>query len=173
MRNYLKTFVTVQALTQVIKVGLIGVVNTVVSLALFTIMLKLLGGEESRSGGFDPEVFIAVAVAFALTTLLSYVLNRRWTFELAAATGGGSETAKFFAINGIALAVTQLLVNGANALWGPMSDGQLQIVYIGAAVIIILPKFAGYRDVVFRKALRTEATPESADLSTRAAGGHT
>jgi putative flippase GtrA len=133
------------------------VVNTVVSLALFNIMLVLLGGSEDRSDGFDPRVFTAVAVAFALTTLLSYALNRRWTFELDVTGGSRAETVKFFAINGIALAVTQIVVTGGDALWGPWSPTELNIAYIGAAALIILPKFAGYRDVVFRRALDTRA----------------
>lgn len=153
MKDYLKSFTTSEALIQVIKVGLIGVVNTVVSLLLFSVLLILFGGEAARSGGFDIRVFSATAIAFALTTLLSYVLNRKWTFDLDATGGTGAETAKFFAINGIALAVTQVVVTGANAIWGPLSDGALRIAYIGAAVLIILPKFAGYRDVVFRRAL--------------------
>ena len=118
MKDYLRSFTTGETLVQVIKVGLIGVVNTVVSLAIFSVMLAVLGGEEDRSDGFDAKVFTAVAVAFALTTLLSYVLNRRWTFDLDATGGTRAETAKFFAINGVALAVTQVVVTGANGLWG-------------------------------------------------------
>jgi len=153
MKDYLKSFTTSEALVQVFKVGLIGVVNTVVSLVLFNVMLLLLGGEEGRRDGFDPQVFTAVAVAFALTTLLSYALNRKWTFDLDITGGSRSETMKFFVINGIALAVTQLVVTGGDALWGPWSSTELNIAYIGAALLIILPKFAGYRDVVFRRAL--------------------
>ena len=156
MKDYLKSFTTSEALVQVIKVGLIGVVNTVVSLALFSALLIAFGGEESRSGGFDGRVFSATAIAFALTTLLSYVLNRKWTFDLDATGGTRTETAKFFAINGIALAVTQVVVTGTNGLWGPLSDNALRLAYIGAAVLIILPKFAGYRDVVFRRALDSQ-----------------
>jgi len=153
MKRYLKSFTTGEAMVQVFKVGLIGVVNTVVSIALFSVLLIAFGGEAARSGGFDIPVFSATAVAFAVTTLLSYGLNRRWTFSLDATGGTRSETAKFFAINGVALAITQVVVTGANGLWGPLSDSALRVAYIGAAVLIILPKFAGYRDVVFRRAL--------------------
>lgn len=157
MKNYLKSFANSESLVQVVKVGIIGVVNTVVSLALFSLLLVVMGGEAKRTDGFDLNVFLATTIAFALTTLLSYVLNRRWTFEFDEATGGTSETAKFFAINGIALALTSVIVSGTNGIWGPLSDNQLRIAYIGAAVLIILPKFAGYRDVVFRKALDQDA----------------
>lgn len=162
MKKYLKSFATSQSLVQVIKVGLIGVVNTVVSIALFSILLVVMGGEAQRTDGFDGAVFWSTTIAFALTTLMSYVLNRRWTFEFDDATGGRGETARFFAINGVALALTNLIVSGANGIWGPMSNNQLRLVYIGAAIIIILPKFASYRDVVFRRALddkTTEITP--------------
>lgn len=166
MRKYLKSFANSESLVQVVKVGIIGVVNTVVSLAIFSVLLQLTGGEAERTDGFDPRVFWPTVIAFALTTLLSYVLNRRWTFQFADATGGGSETAKFFAINGVALALTSFIVSGANAVWGPLTDNQLRFAYIAAAVLIILPKFAGYRDVVFRKALdRSAAEAESVGSS--------
>ncbi len=153
MKRYLKSFANSESLIQVIKVGLIGVVNTVVSIGLFRVLLIVLGGEAERTAGFDLQVFLATTIAFVLTTLMSYMLNRRWTFQLAEATGGGGETARFFAINGLALAVTWLVVNGANAVWGPLSDNQLTIAYVAAAGLIILPKFAGYRDVVFKRAM--------------------
>jgi putative flippase GtrA len=157
MKNYLKTFANSESLVQVIKVGIIGVLNTVVSLVLFRVLLIVLGGEEERSGGFDLQVLLATVISFALTTLMSYMLNRRWTFQFDKATGGGSETVRFFAINGVALGVTTLVVNGANAVWGPLSDNALTVAYVAAAGLIILPKFAGYRDVVFRKALHASA----------------
>ena len=153
MKNYLKSFANSESFVQVIKVGVIGVLNTVVSLLLFSLLLILFGGESERTDGFELPVVAATTIAFALTTLMSYMLNRRWTFQLDNATGGGSETAKFFAINGVALLVTNVVVSGANSIWGPLSDNGLRIAYIGAAILIILPKFAGYRDVVFRKAI--------------------
>lgn len=158
MKNYIKSFANSESLTQVIKVGLIGVLNTVVSIILFRILLIVMGGEANRTSGWDLRLFLATAIAFALTTLMSYVLNRKWTFELDAATGSRGETAKFFAINGVAWAVTQVVVLGANGIWGPLSDNGATFAYIAAAGLIILPKFAGYRDVVFRKALDRTAT---------------
>jgi putative flippase GtrA len=157
MKNYLKTFANSESLSQVIKVGIIGVLNTVVSLGLFKIFLLIFGGEAERGDGLEPPVVAATTLAFAITTLMSYILNRRWTFQLDESTGTKGETASFFAINGVALIVTNLVVSGANAIWGPLSDNQLTLAYVAAAGLIILPKFAGYRDVVFRKALHANA----------------
>jgi len=158
MKNYLRSFANSESLVQVVKVGIIGVLNTVVSLALFKVFLLVFGGEAERGDGLEPPVVAATTLAFAITTLMSYMLNRRWTFQLDESTGNKGETASFFAINGVALVVTNLVVSGANAIWGPLSDNQLTLAYVGAAVLIILPKFAGYRDVVFRKALSAEST---------------
>lgn len=153
MKKYLKSFANSESLVQVAKVGLIGVLNTIVSIGLFSVLLAVLGGEADRTDGFDVPVVLATTIAFALTTLMSYMLNRRWTFEFDEATGGRQETVRFFAINGVALVVTNLVVSGANSIWGPLSDSGLRVAYIAAAVLIILPKFASYRDVVFRRAL--------------------
>ena len=163
MKRYLGSFANSESMVQVAKVGIIGVVNTVVSLVLLKVFLLLTGGAAERSDGFDMRVFIATAAAFILTTALSYVLNRRWTFALDDATGDTMETSKFFLINGVALALTQVIVQAANFIWGPLSDRGVMIAYIAAAGLIILPKFAGYRDVVFKKAVGESRAAQESD----------
>lgn len=163
MKNYLRSFASRESFEQLVKVGLVGVVNTVVSLVIFRILLVLLGEEETRSSGFDAPLFAATVLSFAIATMISYMLNRRWTFKLDAATGTTGETAKFFALNAVALVVTTLVVNGANAIWGPLTDNAATVALVVAGGLIILPKFAGYRDVVFRQALRDRPNDHRAD----------
>lgn len=159
MRGYLRSFMNREAFGQLVRVGVIGIVNTAVSFTLFNILLWMLGatGEE----GNDAELFWSTAVSFILATFMSYVLNRRWSFALTEGGLSGRETAHFYVINLVALGVTVGVVNGANALWGPLSRMGANVAYAAAAVLIIVPKFAGYRDIVFRKAL-DERKAESA-----------
>jgi len=49
----------------------------------------------------------------------------------------------------VAWDLTTLLVNGANALQGPLNRTEANLAFLAAAVIIIIPEFAGYRDIVF------------------------
>lgn len=157
MKNYIKSLFTPSAKQQLIKVGLVGIVNTVISFSLFNALLSLLGGTKTVDEGFNWEQFWSIAISFIIATMVSYVLNRRWTFELTSAGDAGRETTHFFAINVAAWAVTQAVVGGADWLWGPLTRLGQNVAYLAAAVVIIVPKFAGYRDIVFRKAIDAKA----------------
>lgn len=157
MKTYLQSLFTPTAVRQLVKVGLVGVVNTIVSFALFNALLKILGGTKTIDEGFNWEQFWSIAVSFVIATFVSYALNRRWTFELSESGETRRETTHFFAINLGAMVVTQLVVNSADWFWGPLSLLQQNLFYLLAAAFIILPKFAGYRDIVFRKAIDAQA----------------
>lgn len=142
MKNYLKTFANRQSLIQAIRVGLVGVFNTIVSFALFNIFLT-----------FAWSWFWAITVSFALTTFMSYLINRRWTFELKDGRVSGRETAAFFAVNILAYFASVAIVWVAETLFGPLSRLGYNLALIVAAGLLILPKLAGYRDIVFSSAL--------------------
>lgn len=161
MRNYVKSLFTPQAIRQLFKVGLVGVFNTIVSFALFNIFLSLLGGTKSVDEGFNWEQFWSIALSFLIGTFVSYLLNRRWTFELSDQPEElRRETTHFVLINVAAWAVTQFIVGGADWLWGPLTRMQQNFFYLAASGLIIIPKFAGYRDIVFRKAIDAQAETE-------------
>lgn len=153
MKNYFKSLFTPTAIRQLIKVGLVGVVNTVVSFTLFNIFLSLLGGTKTVDEGFNWEQFWSIALAFLIATFVSYMLNRRWTFELSEPGEIRRETTHFVVINVAAWAATQMIVGGADWIWGPLTRMQQNFFYLLASGLIILPKFAGYRDIVFRRAI--------------------
>lgn len=145
MRSYLKTFLTKEAAGQFVKLGVIGGINTVVYFALFNVF---------RSNGVGLQA--SITIAFAIATLVSYFLNRRWTFNVRHGWASFRETAKFFVINGVAWAVTLTVVAVADNIWGELSLLQENLANVVATAFILLPKFASYRDVVFRSALQRE-----------------
>ncbi len=153
MKNYIKSLFTPEALRQLAKVGLVGVVNTVVSFVLFNVLLIVLGGTKTIDEGFNWEQFWSIALSFLIATFVSYILNRRWTFRLSEPGELRRETANFVAINVVAWIVTQAVVGGADWVWGPLTRAEQNVFYLLAALLIIVPKFAGYRDVVFRNAI--------------------
>lgn len=165
--SYIRSLFTPDAIKQLVKVGLVGVVNTVFTFILFNIFLGVLGGTKSEAEGFNWEQFYSIALSFVFGTLLSYMLNRRWTFDLSESGDVRRETAHFVAINVAAWAATQAVVGGADAVWGPLTRVGQNFFYLLASGLIILPKFAGYRDVVFRKAIDAQAsvTPASTESS--------
>lgn len=148
MKRYLKSFANRESAVQAVKVALVGVLNTVVSFTLFNIFLVI---------GFG--WFISVTASFALTTFMSYLINRRWTFELTDGRVSASETASFFGVNIAAYAATVGIMWVAETLFGPLGTIGYNLAMLVAAGLLILPKLAGYRDIVFSKAL---AEPVSA-----------
>lgn len=151
MRQYLRSFLTGEALTQFIKVGVVGIFNTILSFSLFNLFLVV----------FDITWFWSVAAAFAIATFVSYLLNRRWTFRLEDGRVSARETASFYMINIVAWAVTEATLWVSDVMWGPLSSVQANVAYLAASILILIPKFASYRDVVFGKAIRAKnATAE-------------
>jgi putative flippase GtrA len=143
MKRYLSTFFTREAFGQFVKVGLVGVANTVVSFTLFNVFLWM--------GWWS---VLAVSVAFALTTFMSYLLNRFWTFELKDGKVSGRETLHFYLVNLAAWAGTAGTMWAAEVFFGPLSKMAANAVYLVTSLVILLPKFASYRDLVFGRAIQ-------------------
>ena len=97
--------------------------------------------------------FVSVSASFALTTFMSYLVNRRWTFELTDGRVSGSETASFFAVNIVAYLATVGIMWVAETVFGPLGTIGYNLAMLVAAGLLILPKLAGYRDIVFSKAI--------------------
>ncbi len=142
MKKYLKSFANKESLVQVIRVGLVGVFNTIVSFSLFNVFLTI-----------SWSWFWAITVSFALTTFMSYLINRRWTFELKDGRVSARETAAFFGVNILAYLASVAIVWIADTLFGPLSRLGYNLALVVAAGLLILPKLAGYRDIVFSRAL--------------------
>jgi putative flippase GtrA len=143
MRNYFASFMTRETLGQFMKVGLIGIANTIASFLLFNVLLWI--------GWWS---VLAVSAAFAATTFMSYLLNRAWTFEIKDGNVSGRETADFYLVNLAAWGGTAGTMWLAEASFGPLSTVAANVVYLATSIVILIPKFASYRDLVFGKAIR-------------------
>ncbi len=143
MKDYLKSLTTREAFGQLVRVGIIGVVNTAVDFTLRNIVRF----------GFDWSTFWAVTVGFAVATAVSYVLNRAWTFQIRHHPMSVGETVNFYFVNGIAWIVTVGIVQGAEWWLGPLGPLGFNVAGVVAALVILVPKFASYRDLVFRDAI--------------------
>jgi len=143
VKRYMRSFVTRETAGQLVKVGIIGVFNTVVDFGLFN-------GFRSMA---TPRNW-ALALAFAIATFVSYGLNRRWSFQLTDGHVKLRETVHFYIINAVSLGVTFVVVEAADAVFGPLTRFGENVAKLAAVAIIVMPKFAGYRDIVFRHAIR-------------------
>lgn len=156
MTRTLQMFTSRETAVQFLKVGLVGVANTVATFAIYNV---------ARTAGIG--VTGSLAIAFTLATLMSYVLNRRWSFRLNDSGENLTETWKFFAINVVAWAITEGLMRVAQAWFGPLSRLGENVALLVISGMILLPKFIGYREGVFGHALRQDAA--EADTAERAA----
>ncbi len=145
MNSYLKTFLTWETVGQFAKLAIIGAINTIAYFSLINLFRTL-----------DITLFTRTTIAFAIATLISYFLNRRWTFQIRHGWASWRETVKFFMVNVGAWAITASIVLVADRNWGPLTRLEENVANVFAAGLILLPKFASYRDVVFRSALRRE-----------------
>jgi hypothetical protein len=76
-----------------------------------------------------------------------------------------SETVSFFAVNLAAYLATVAIMWIAEAIFGPMGTIGYNVALVVAAGLLILPKLAGYRDLVFSKALGERSVPPSPEAS--------
>ncbi len=150
MKNYLKTFANRESAVQAVKVAIVGVFNTVVSFTLFNVFLVI-----------GLSWFVSVTASFALTTFMSYLINRRWTFELTDGRVSGSETLSFFGVNIVAYFATVAIMWVAETLFGPLGTIGYNAAMLFAAGLLILPKLAGYRDIVFSRAIEETSMARS------------
>jgi putative flippase GtrA len=142
VKDYVRSLFSAEARSQIVKVGAIGVVNTIVDFSLANIA-KFAG---------DWSDFWSV----------TYTLNRRWTFAIKHGRGLVRETVVFYFINVVAWAVTVGIVAAADAWVGPLDALTFNLAKISAVVVVLLPKFASYRDLVFRRSIDHERDRVSA-----------
>lgn len=143
MKSYLQSLVTREARGQFLRLGLIGGLNTVVYFVLLNLSFSVVGLSD----------FWSVTWAFVVATGLSYLLNRRWTFQIKEGRGALRESLVFYAVNLAAWAATVGLVELAETAFGTSTALQINLASLVATGIILIPKFASYRDLVFKKAL--------------------
>ena len=155
MIAYVRSFFDREGIGQMAKLLVIGVVNTVVYFAMVNLLIGL------SKVGPDVPLFWRVTVSFAVATEVSYLLNRRWTFGLKGGVGPWRETAVFFAVNAVAWAATVGIVLGAEKLFGQLDWVRENVANLVAGVVILLPKLASYRDLVFRRALSRTRGPSA------------
>lgn len=141
MKKTLRSLLTRQGLTQLFKVGLIGIANTFVYFLLLNVFRWGLGWSS----------FWSITAGFALTTGMSYVLNRTWTFRLGVGGSSVRESLSFAMVNLGAWAVTVGLLRAAESWLGALGVLELNAVSLVAAGVLIVPKFLSYRDLVFRQ----------------------
>lgn len=136
--NVLKDQIKNENKRQVIRFGIVGVLNTGVDYAVFSLCVKLLG----------LHFVIGQILGPAFGILNSFILNRLWTFK---DTNKSKKThqqlMQFVLVNGISIAITMA------ALWVLIDKWGIDELWAKAAVIPVtqVVNFLGYKLWVFKK----------------------
>jgi putative flippase GtrA len=137
-------------LVQLSRFSVVGVINTVVDLAVLNAETLLTGIKDG--GGYA----VQKAVSFSVAAVVSYLLNKRWTFLDLSTDRQGRRFAQFLTVS-----VVGALINVAGATaavtygkpWMPLTD---QVwVNVGAlcgTAAGFVSNFLGYKFLVFRGA---------------------
>ena len=81
---------------QIIKYGLVGIVNTLLTAVIIWIVLFLFSGINNRTPLPVSILFLANALGYTAGLISSFVLNRNWTFESKA--NGKNSFVRFFLV---------------------------------------------------------------------------
>ena len=143
MHNLITTLRTQFFDAKLIKFVLVGVVNTLVGMAIMFGLYNLAGC----------SYWVSSAANYILTSILSYILNKTFTFGNKDNVGS---TAVRFALN---IAVCYLLAYGlakpvvtwllSNTGWSQQIQGNLAM--LGGSVLFVMLNYLGQRFFAFRK----------------------
>jgi len=142
---------------QAIKFVLVGILNTLVDLAVLNILILASG----ISAGFGYSVF--KGISFTVAVINSYFLNKFWTFKAGEGEGRtkkpfgaaqGREFAQFFTVSligfGINVGVASLVVNAVGPQFGIAPKIWANIGAICATLVGMSWNFLGYKFIVFK-----------------------
>lgn len=67
--------------TQMVKYGLVGILNTLLTAAVIWVMLHLLSEKDNEGSTSSLVMFIANSLGYLVGLINSFILNRNWTFK--------------------------------------------------------------------------------------------
>jgi putative flippase GtrA len=98
VRDLPKAGLSAPLVTQFVKFGIVGVSNTLLAFAVYTVLLKIFG----------VEYLLASGIGFAVGAVNGFLLNRRWTFR--EHVGDALTPVRWFVVQGCGLLVNLGLV---------------------------------------------------------------
>lgn len=123
-------------LMQLLKFGIVGVLNTAVDFLVFTIMVYM----------FNIKPNISQAFSYSAGTLNSFIFNKKWTFKSSETNNTKLQALRFMVINGISLALSSVAVS---YLIEDMNINKL-IAKIAVTLLTQVINYFGYKLIVFK-----------------------
>lgn len=121
-------------LAQFMRFGMVGVLGTVINIAVFTLVVSVLGFNHNAGA----------VLAFLVAVTHNYAVNRAWTF----AQSGVSHVPfalgwlKYVAVNLLGLGTNLVVLNAVSLSWGPRYNvlGQVIGILAGMAFNFLLSR---------------------------------
>ena len=132
-----------RGLWQLIKFGIVGMLNTAVDFAVLNLLVWLTGTTE----GVGLAVINVVAFAVAVTN--SYLWNKFWTFRRKDSDEVGQEISKFLVVSVIGALLNTGVVFGITTL---MDTLWVNVAKVLATIVVLAWNFVGYKFWAFRMA---------------------
>jgi putative flippase GtrA len=137
------------------KFGTVGAIAFAVDLSLLNLLNVGFGVPELRSK-------VASAV---VATGVAFTLNRQWTFRHREQQGLGRESALFFGLNAVGLAITLVVIGGVTyglGLRGPLALNVANVIGTGFGTLF---RFWSYRRFVWLNPEQVAAAAEDGDVA--------
>jgi putative flippase GtrA len=147
---------------EIMKFGLVGILNTVINMAVFDALLLTV-----HDVGRVKANFVATAVA----TVFAYLMSRYWTFKHRPSEHSTSrEVLLFILFNAIGLGIESTLIGGTVYILGTKSIVAVNIAKIMGLGLGTIFRFWAYRTFVFKPAAPAVAETEAAAAAVAATG---
>lgn len=129
-----------KVLGQILRFGIVGVLNTLVDYGIFNLL----------HGVFGVPILIASPIGVAVGILNSFLWNKHWTFSAGRSAAWKREAAVFLVVSLIGLALNTLGLWVLNHIFGDTSLLAVNLQKLGASIISLTWNFLGYRYLTFR-----------------------
>lgn len=141
-------------LWQLVKFGLIGVLNTLLDFAVLNLLSYLTKVYSGK------ELILLNIVAFVIANLNSYFWNKFWTFN-SKTKNVASEFGKFILVSVIGFAINSVILWFMTTIMSPMGNLSAplweNVAKLLATVVYMIWNFFGYKLIVFKKKVALEA----------------
>lgn len=138
---------------EIVKFGLVGVLNTLINLAVFNALLVTVDNVGRVKANF---------VATAVATVFAYLMSRYWTFKHRPSEHSTSrEFLLFIVFNAIGLGIESALIGGTVYILGTSTIVAVNIAKILGLGLGTIFRFWAYRTFVFKPATPAAAESEA------------
>ncbi|MHB1345187.1 MAG: GtrA family protein [Thermoleophilia bacterium] len=125
---------------QVVRFGIVGVLNTVVDFGLLNVLYHVVG----------LPLLVANTISVSAGIVNSFLWNKHWTFSAGGWSQWRREAVVFVGVSFVGLLINDIGIYALHSLWGETGVLAVNAQKLGASVFSMGWNFVGYRLIAFR-----------------------